>query len=202
MPYPTHLDLVAFLNSRGLACSDLKKSDYEGLIAGAIAEWENATGWLPFLAGASETRTIDGPEGRMIFPDFGIVSLTDLAIDGASYTVNTDYFLQHKIVGGPYLAIEMDGYLTGARRSIALTGVFGYTATLPTDVKHAILSKAAEGAFYQATGLQGEVTREKQGPIEFEYAKSSGEVQNYGGLIGTLRQTFDQAVKRYKRVTL
>jgi hypothetical protein len=138
----------------------------------------------------------------MILPPFGIVSLSAITIDGVAQTVNQNYFLQHQIVGGPYLSIEIDGYLTGARRSIALTGVFGYTSTLPTDVKFAILSKAAELVYYQATGLQGEVTREKQGPIEFEYAKPSSGQSSYAGVLGTLKGTFESAVARYKRATL
>jgi hypothetical protein len=202
MPYPTYLDLKAFLNARGLSCSDLTDDDYRGMAASAAAEWEARTGWLPFLAGASETRTIDGPEGRLIIPPFGIVSLTVLAIDGTSYTVDQDYFLQYKILNGPYQAIEMDGYLTGARRSIALTGVFGYTATLPADVKLAILGKAAEGLYYHITGLQGEVVREKQGPVEFEYAKPTSGQASLSGVVGSFKGIFEQAVARYKRVTL
>lgn len=202
MGYPTQIELTAFLHSRGLSCSSLSKSDLELALATAIAEWEFQTGWEPFLATSSddpETRTIDGPEGRIIFPPFGILSLTDLSISGASLVADEDYFLQFRMPGGPYTGIELSGYATGERRSISLTGVFGYSLSVPLDVKQAICAKVAADIYPIITGVEGDVVREKQGPVEIEYAKPQ---DGYGGIRGGFSKQFEDAVCRYKRVTL
>ena len=205
MSYPTFLDLKAFLRARGLACSDLTDADYKAAIASAIAEWEHCTGWIPFLATSSEdeeTRVLDGPEGRFIFPEFGIISLSNVTIGDSELVADESYFLQHRIPNGPYTSIELDGYATGHRRSVSLTGVFGYTSTIPLDVKSAIMSKAAESLYYHITGLQGEVIREKQGPVEFEYSKPASGETNYSGVIGSLKGEFERVCCRYRRARL
>jgi hypothetical protein len=199
MPYPTHLDLDVFLASRGLSCSDLTKTDKRAAIARAIRKWEHDSGWRPFLANEEdETRIIDGPEGRMIFPTFGILSLTSFSIDGTDYVADTSYWLQSRWGDdGPYTAIEFDGYITGARRAVELVGKFGYTLTLPEDVKDALLSYAAWGLYAQITGIDGELKREKQGPVEFEYQQPRDGGQ-YQGKRGALLQAFEVTLNDYR----
>lgn len=205
MPYPTYLDLQVFLDGRGLGCHNLQEQDLKDAIAVAIEKWEDDTDWHPFLAVVGEEpeeRIIDGPEGRMMFPNFGIVSLAGLGIDGNDYTLNTDFYLQHKITNGPYQAIETGFYVTGTRRAVTLSGVFGYTTTLPARAKTAILSSAAFALYPLITGLEGDIKREKQGPVEFEYQQASGESAGYQGKRGQLYRDYEEAVRYYKRATL
>lgn len=201
MAYPTWLDLKAFLRSRDLECSDLTKSDYDRAVENAIEQWEFCTGWDPFISNSvDETRTIDGPEGSLIFPPFGIVALTSLTI-GSLLTVSTEYWLQHRRPdSGPYMAIELAGYATGERRSVVMVGKFGFAATCPAAVKEAILSHAAWGLYPTITGIQGDILREKQGPIEFEYAKPEGGMQS--GVRGSFYKLFESVCQRYKRPSI
>lgn len=202
MPYPTYLDFNAFLESRGLSCSELTKTDKQAAITAAVRRWEMDTGWQPFLANsADETRTLDGPEGRIIFPNFGIVSLTSLTIDGNAFAVNDRYWLQNQIPnGGPYTTIEVDSYLTGVRRAIVMVGKFGYTLTLPAEVKSAILSYAAWMLYPQITGLDGDVKREKQGPVEFEYQQAGDGMHQ--GKRGAFMSAYEAALQIYRWVRL
>lgn len=209
MPYPTILDFKAFLAERDLACSSLGDSALKAALAAAVKAWESSeygTGWFPFLATpaspSEETRTIHGPEGRLIFPPFGIISLSALSIGSSELVENTGYWLQYKLNDGPYQAIELDGYATGERRSVVMTGRFGYTATLPLDVKDAILSLAAWRLYPQITGLEGNIKSEKQGPVEFTYAVDSSDDAKYAGKRGALLFAYDQTVQIYKRVSL
>jgi hypothetical protein len=197
MPYPTHLDLDAFLASRGLSCSNLTKADKKAAIARAIRKWETETGWKPFLANdEDETRIIDGPEGRMIFPGYGIISLTTLSVDGNEYVADTGYWLQNRYSDeGPYTAIEFDGYITGARRAVELVGKFGFTLTLPEEVKDALLGYAAYGLYPQITGIDGDLRREKQGPVEFEYQQGK---DRYQGKRGALLEGFEITLDDFK----
>lgn len=202
MSYPTYLDLKAFLKGRGIdICNDLSKADWQNAVSAAIEQWEYETGWDPFLANSvDETRIIDGPESSMIFPDFGIVSLTSLTIGTKLLSSTTEYWLQHRRPrSGPYMAIELAGYATGERRSVTLVGKFGYALTVPQDARDAILAKVAYDLYSTITGIEGEVRREKQGPVEYEYQTPTGSDAKYQGTRGGLVRSFDEAVARYKR---
>lgn len=198
MAYPTYLDLKAYLKSNGIeVCGDVSVLAYKRAIEMAIINWERDTGWYPFNATTSETRTIDGPEGSLIFPQFGIITVTALTIGGVALTVNEEYWLQHQLPNGPYMAIELAGYATGERRSVAITGTFGYAATTPTGAIEAILAHAAHALYPALTGLEGDIAKEKQGPVEFEYQKpANGE---YVGKRGQMLKTYEDAVKVYRR---
>lgn len=191
MPYPDAGELAAFMVQRGIVEADGIDLDSLALaVESASQAWERDTGWFPFLAGESETRTFDGPEGRVMFLPVGLVSVSDLSVGGSAYTAGESYFLQHRVgSSGPYTAIEFGGYLTGARRVIEITGVFGYTSELPADVKQAIMSKAASDVLDMAAA--GPVVRETVGPVTYQYGDK--------GRLDRLNKVYAEAVARYKR---
>lgn len=198
------MDFHIYLSRRGLACSDLTEEDFDLEIAKAQGQWTHDTGWDPFIASdEDEERVIDGPEGRIIFPSFGIVSLTSLSISGRSLTEDTDYWLQHKRgTSGPYTAIELNGYATGERRSVTMVGRFGYALEWPATAIDAIYALAAHGLYPIITGLDGDIRREKQGPIEIEYQSRSGQDAGYQGKRGAMLRSYDSAVQVYRWVRL
>ncbi len=204
MPYPNHLDLDVFLDERGLGCSDISVATKKAKLALAKRKWESESGWTPFLPTDEDptTEVLNGPEGRIVFPSFGIISLTDFLVDGTEYVADEGFFLQNRFNGtGPYTQIEFDGYLTGARNSISLTGIFGYALEMPIDVKQALLSYVAYDLYPQITGIDGDVKREKQGPIEFEYQQSQSNGKSQGKR-GALLDCWETTLELYRWVRL
>jgi hypothetical protein len=194
MPYPSAGDLEAFLLGRGIkGDGETDALLYADAVAAAATAWERDTHWTPFLAGAEETRVFDGPEGRVLHLPVGVVSISDLTIGGYAYTVDSDYFLQHRFGGtGPYTAIEFGGYHTGARRLVSITGVFGYQIDLDAQVKQAILAKAA--ADFIGFEDSGAVSRYSAGPVTYQYDLTAGR-----GRTDRLAAMYEEAVRRYRR---
>lgn len=204
MATPTYLGLKAFLASRGLGCSDLKDVDFKKAVANAITKFEIDTEWHPFVPAASTptTLTLSGPEGRMIFPPVGIISLASLTMDGHVQVVNTNYRLGNRFLPnqGPYTSIELDLYWSGAWGISVLSGVFGYALEWPALAEEAIYSKVAHDLYSFITGVDGDLKREKQGPVEFEYQQ--GKDSEYQGKRGQLLKAYDDAISHYHWVRL
>ena len=93
--YPMDSDLMAFLAGTGLSVPP--SLDLQGKCDAAAAEWEQRTGWLPYLAEADasgqpvvSTRLFDPPcsagrgpgsrSGRSLFLGAGLLSLASLAV--------------------------------------------------------------------------------------------------------------------------
>lgn len=198
MPYPSHLDLRAFLDSHfDEGCTSLTKQDLIACIAAAVEDWEDATGWTPFLIGDSETRIFDALTGDPIWLPVGLQEIETLKVNDVEYDSGL-YILRKRNHKQPYSGIDLGRTVRRPIR-IEITGTFGYTDTLPASVTAAILSKCAYELYPKLKNLEGEVVREKQGPVEFEYGKASGEDAKYSGQRGTLLKTWDEAVCRYER---
>ena len=93
--YPMDSDLMAFLTGAGLSLPPAL--DLQGKCDAAAAEWEQRTGWLPYLAEADasgqpvvSTRLFDPPcsagrspgsrSGRSLFLGTGLLSLASLSV--------------------------------------------------------------------------------------------------------------------------
>jgi len=174
MAYPGGLDLSIYLVSTGLLPASSQSlsqqlMDMDGVMGAVSAEFERATGYLPFLSdGTSATRVFDGPEGSILQLRAGLISLSNLTINTTVYTENTQFVLQPTDGAArnlPYTYVDFGsgwggsgygvgdfgfgagnqiglGYVGGGRRAISITGVWGYASTLPLDVKDALLARA------------------------------------------------------------
>jgi len=123
--------------------------DYSGAADSAASAWENAVRWFPFLEDGSDVaRTYDPPEERLLKLGAGLMTCTSVTVGGTTYTLNQNYWLRPTnalIKGQVYTEIEFFRtlYLPNIRNTIIVTGKWGRTATVPADVKQALLCKAA-----------------------------------------------------------
>ncbi len=191
MPYPTGSDLSTYLIATGqITAAPASLLYYNDVMSAVALDWEKDTGWVPFLAGASASRTFDGGEGYRLFLPVGIISLSALTIDGSAYTVDTDFYLAHQFKGGPYMAVDFPFYVGGDRRAIVITGVFGYQTTLDKAVERALLMRGGR-EIIDSQFSTGELKKETVGPVSYEYDVSTARDR--------MTSVYDDAVKRYKR---
>jgi len=176
--YPYAAELGAFLYSSGLisAAPTAQQSQlfFDEAINAAVAEWERETGWVPFLSGASQTRTYDppgpspgnvqGPVGvfygvnsvggsRKLFLNAGVRSVTTVKVGvtltsaGTALTQNQDFWLRPQNATNydrPFTYIEFGYPQYGSPQSITVTAPFGFGSTVPDDAWLAIMKKSAK----------------------------------------------------------
>jgi hypothetical protein len=200
MPYPTGSDLPAFLTSYGITPT-VTLTNANALVAAAVREWESRTGWEPFLA-VTETREFDAPVADDWWSEVGIISVSSISVDGNTVGPAA-YDLRNRYRNGPYLSIRFNAPRLGTRKGMgkmSITGVFGYSSSLPADVTDAILSKAAFEGWPGMFALDGDIKRTKIGTAEIEYgsmASESGDTRS--GRRGAFLRSFESAVSAYRR---
>jgi hypothetical protein len=211
--YPTAADLEAYLVTLGLypaGAAELDALDLEGKAAAAVVEWETRTGYRPFLANGSDTtRVYDPPPGRFLELGTGLLSVSALytavttASPGAVQTEGTDFWLERATAaydGAPFEVITFAGCPYGERRSIAITGLWGYSATVPDDAWQAILARGAWLCAPQAAMVMGggaEAVRVLSSEVRYPSAATGGPLAAQQKAWSAM---FEAAVRRYRRV--
>jgi len=201
-----------------------KYMDLRGAMDAAKEEFERLTGYLPFLSsGEQETRTFDGPESSILQLRAGLLSLTSLVINTVTYTENSQFVLQPTDAPGrrlPYTYVDFGsgwqsggyglgsdfasgfgagsavglGYVGGGRRAISITGVWGYCATLPADVKQALISfGAARVAPRLMHSVTGGLKQQKVGNDSWTWGENF-----FGGQMSAWDAEFQEAVRKYR----
>lgn len=187
--YPSSSDLKAFLVAAGLTVTSALNNQLEAAVTGAAADLERETG-RKFIA-VTETRRLDPPtnyrdgQSRLILP-YDVVSLSALNYTpyGSTATllvVERDYNLgpsENADKDWPYWELDIYaryGWIrplaSAYRRSLYLTGVFGFGLTVPDNVWMAVLARAGWRLYGQiAQGVTGGVTS----------WQSEGEKESYG----------------------
>ena len=156
--FPTGSDLQTFLISTGIVdnppVAPMSSIDFNGKMEAVKKRLEDWTGYQPFEAAALDsTRTFnpwDIKDGTLDLRG-GLAALTSLTISAAVQVLNTDFYLgpDHADVNGkPWTRIDLvstQATAGGARRSIAITGKWGYclATAVPEEVRNACLSFGA-----------------------------------------------------------
>lgn len=196
MPYPTGSDLITYLgNVPGATIPGLTEADE--VMNSVWEDWELDSGWVPFL-GSSGTLTIDSPGKRIWYPSKGILSLSSLTVGTTALVQNTDYWLDNPLDNGPFTSISLRASWSVDHHNWVAVGVFGFTNTLPVGVKRALLAKGADRLLHDHDEDRGPITREKVGPVEFQYAGGQAVTKDaidYGGQVGV----YNEALGRYCR---
>lgn len=182
--YPTAEDLQAFCLNAGVitAGSDLTL-DYGYAIASAVKQFEQDSGWEPFLATA-QTRRYDMPlpDGKILDLRAGVLAVENFVISGTHLTQDVDYVLyplNAPNVGKPYSWVEFVSRYTQwwpwqMPATVYVTGTFGYAAECPVDVRRAILSLACSQIIASKAGAAtGALIGIKQDDVEVRYAQSA-----------------------------
>lgn len=150
--YPTASDVITGLQAAGLLTTDYPY--ISSLAAGAAEAGKDIierTCNRRFLAGSSEARYFDPPtSGRTLFLDYEATAISSVTLGGSTLTLNSNYWLlpyNYSAEGVPINRIDFAAYfftpiLAGNRRSIVVTGTWGYGATIPESVWQAMVLQA------------------------------------------------------------
>lgn len=219
MPYPTYPladDLQAFLGTPGL---DIPPTlDLASKVESAIDEWEERTGWGPYLStGQPEMRLFDPPcHSKSLYLQSGLLSLTSLKVgvvpraDGSyapgsgTLLINNRNFYAHPknaaVRGLVATEIEFLSPVRGVPQSIAITGVWGRVLQVPGDVWQAVLQKAAALCAPElAVGISGGVYERREGDemVRFGGSADGGPLAQQ---IALWESNFDRLAGRKKRL--
>ena len=167
------------------------------IIAGVIQEWEEATGWEPFLADASATTRQFDPTFGYTLRLPGYYTVTGVTVDGVAKTVNVDYWLHpqnHTAKKVPITSLRFHDPLTGEPASIAVTGRLGYDHEIKEDAWLAVLNKAVARCLELAAGPYGSVSEIEQGLVKVKYGQEAGR-----STIDRFKAEFEKAARRYRR---
>lgn len=210
--YPSGLDIKDRLESAGFTIPD--KMDLEQAAADGIAEFERVARRV-MLAGDSETRYFDPPGNRE-----GIVSIDDVigtpsvvwqpqGSSPTTWTAGTDYRLEDvnaAAKGRPYTILRLyrcggygDPVPLSYRGAVAVTGTFGYGATIPDDAWRAM---ALLGGLAVGQELfQGESGGSQSWSASAVGYSESFNPQVFMSLTNGWQGQADKIVSRYKKVT-
>lgn len=183
--WPTDSEINAFLVAAGITLT----SSLSGLSEAAQQAWELDTGWVPFLSTAQE-RKYDPPRCNILLLDNGLLDLAYVKISDTEVTEGTDFW-QYPANTDPKLWLKFNYPLHGTNLSIAVSGNWGYSDSLPADVYEACLRGAGLVAYnlYQ----QGAYNKIVQDDVTL----SSGN-QEWASQVGMWKTHYETVVNRYR----
>lgn len=208
--YPDHAALALYLqnecNSQGFNINPTTQ-DLDTKLQAAIEQFENETGWKPFLQDqANVVRTFDPPGargaatssdqilggGRALVFGAGLMALTSVVTgittttpNGTAQILNQDFRLlpsNASVEGRPWILVQFMQIQYGPVQSVQVTGQWGRVANCPYSVRNAILRQAAR-LFLE------------------DYVVSEGPVQVITGADGSARRFFDDPFAPWTKQT-
>lgn len=224
--YPVAADVTAQLAAAGFT---LTTENVAGQLQAAIDWWEDATSFVPFLVGATDTPTtrsfqifdknvitFDG--GLIVTPTIpatvtaGTYDQNDNAVSTLNYTANTHFRYKPDNApsrGRPYTYLQVTQWywqrleqqrsVTWAPIALSITGLWGHSTTLRGDAWNAIVQKAAAGVLRVSVLGRTGVLRS---------LSQEGVSESYGGNMGphdfitAWEAAGNETVKLFKRVTV
>lgn len=210
--YPSTLDFAEFIANEGLGTvePDTLTNDLDL----AIAMLDEKSGWYPVYCDTEGDDTTfsfnwrPNPQGLVVPPNKGILSLTSMTIGDAVYTTNLDYFLSTQNKGGSYshIRLQRNPLAVNIVTVVTLVGKFGFTDDVNVVLRNGIYGYALSygGVLDRIQGNSGSgaVTKEKQGPVEITYGNKTTNVMGHDvptGLQQVYAAKFTQAVEWCKR---
>lgn len=210
---PTDDDLLVFLQSAGMLDNPLSAQqeliDLETAASAGVGEFERRTGYVPFLAGAAQTRTYRGDaiqpfcDGYWLKVNSGLLSVSAVSIDGNTQAVGTQYTLEPADAantGRPYTDVRFRYYGGNSYFStISITGVFGYGLTIPDDAWRGMLIAGALEVLTESSGYLGgqRLKSYEEKGVREEFTTGTIEMAQ-----SKMEARLTQIVSRYKRQTV
>lgn len=205
MAWPDAAAFAAYLESIGIEPG----AGAEGSLEAMVARFEEETGWYPFFAAGSSSRTFRGGEFTRLWID-GCLSVSSVAVDGSDAIETDAYAAVTRLIGsrsgGTVYALDrLDGYGWGSFGSqVAVTATWGAFADGDPTAELAVagvLAGAAADFLAAGSGSSGEVSEVKQGPVTIKYGQSSSAVATglAPGRHAALAGRYESAVRAYRR---
>lgn len=185
MQYATVQELKAYPTG-----VDYKSISDEGLdlLLQAASEYIDAEcghGPGAFIASESEERTFDGNGKDLLLLPYA-VSVTAVAVDGAAWTTGrwVPYRLYHQ--GPIYAVAAVRGLFSRGRQNVAVTGVWGYSSSVPAGIRQATILQAAN--FIKEKGAQA-----------FRMAGNGGASPGYSSGRTKIDTTINELIRNFRR---
>lgn len=214
--YPTAKNLSEFLSGAGLTLTNAQELFLPAAATAARLEFERRTDRV-FLAGASAQRRTDPPTAHVdgetiLFLPWDAATITAVSYQPTNATAETwtegeDYDLlpyHASTVGLPIDRLRIYGkrwlgpLTSQVRRSIYLTGTWGYGATIPEDAWLGMLNAGALQLWQQITQY---TTGGRLSYKDDEVAEDFG-ILPWQSAAAAWRSQLDGIVNRYRRIVL
>lgn len=178
-------------------------------LASAIREFEERTGWFPFLADAAATneeRLFDATDGfGYLDLGAGLLELSSAQVQGTAFVVNRNLWLRPANATAqrkPYAQLQFAGGVQGGSPApvpgvISVRGLWGRVREVPPDVWYAVLRYAMVLTLTGSNQDQDVVSWSKNG---FSEALDTVGVIDPKTVLNYLPKEFESAVQRWKRV--
>lgn len=167
--WPTNTELATELTAKSITLPSWLTA--ANVVEIVIAEWEDATGWSPWLAEASASHTYTAQGTGGIVLRSGMTTITAVSVDGTA--LDTSVWRAMPEGAGRFTAVHFDGTLLSSYGTVTITGTAGW-GQIPEAVWAAVFKRmveySAEASTTATTGATGgAVKREKVGSVEIEY---------------------------------
>lgn len=222
MTWPTAAEVRDALQAAGYSALVLDAA-LDQAVDDAVSQWQNRTGWHPFVGGASAVaRDFVVERGQsVLYLDVPLRTSTAPTIQVNAVDLSSSYTAwwlprNASIASRPYTALEMR---SGNSRAylpsgiLTITGLWGWcdSDTVPTDARAAVLAEAcrtiaAAQTSWRAVARDGEtddagstivapVTRAKEGDVDLEFSTTQTERME---ALKAWEETFARTVRHYK----
>jgi hypothetical protein len=213
MPWPDATELQNYLTAAGLMATPATAMqgmlDLEDAIAAAIEQWDDATGYDPYLStGVEEIRAFRSPApGNILELRSGLLMLTELRVDvtatvgsGTVYTNGTHFRLLPRDASQkvkPYTQVEFL-WSPGSPGwgEIAIEGLWGYTTDgyLHSTSRRGVLAMAALELLPQINQAVGQgLLRWTEGDVTKQYGAAKD-------IIGVWEAVIARALAPYRQL--
>lgn len=214
--YPMATDVITMLKGANVWPSDSEENDAnefqaEAAINSAVSEFEERTGWYPFLVDYSspnESRLFDSTDDCGVLQlNAGIIDLVSVKVRGTALVLNTNCWLRPSNAPSrkkPYTEIQLQNSVQGGSvyaqpNLIEVTGMWGRVGTVPSDVWYALLRYAAVMTMTGGNQDQDLISISEDG---FSQQLDSVGVIDPKTMLNWLPKEFEAAVKRWRRVVV
>lgn len=201
--YPTTAEVQAKCTALGFTAP----SDAESILNAVVADFENMTGYRPFLADAGDTTwTFDPPyKAKDLTLELGgaFISITTVSIGEVELTTD-DYDLMPLNAGDEsmgYEELRFRNHPGDVKASVEIVGRRGLYTSIPYDVFQALLDEAA-GRCQVATSASGsaDIQSVKQGAMSVTYGAPDS--MGRTGFAKTAAAKFDATIRKYRRMVI
>ena len=205
LTYPNENDMERYLVGGGLVFptpqSPLTFIDLRQHVLGAINNFEGRVGRT--LLAASQTRTFDPPmfpRTKLPLVD-DLAQMTSLSVAGTVKVLNVDYYLLPEnadALGKPFNLVDFAVPIYGARKSVSITGLWGYATQIPDGPWNSILARAAYLAHPQiAAAVSKGLVSWKEDDVSETYG-----IDPLGFLRDQWEKIYEGGVEKFRKVTV
>ena len=205
LTYPTETDLERYLIGTGIVNTTPQAPftfmDLNEFVQAAKSNFEGRVGRA--VLAVSQTRTYDPPmfpRTKLPLVD-DLAQLTSLSITGVAKVLNTDFFLLPEnadMLSKPFNLIDFAVPIYAGRKSISITGFWGYALVIPDGPWASILARAAMLAHPQ---LAAAVSRGFVSWKEDDVSETYG-TDPLGFLRDQWEKIYEGGVEKFRKVTV